>query len=182
MQSEAGRKTHWRWNVWFVWNYSRYEQHLNRLSEQGLHLSRPGMVLGRFEKDIDKRFIYQVDYRPGLRKSGTLAEYFGLLQDAGWEYLGSRKAWCYFRCPCSLGSSVTPLYTDRESVKHLYRRIRLPIGIILLLEIMIGIVDGKLFSASKIGGYSWYLLGPMVALDVLLAYGWMRLTLAERKV
>ena len=127
---------HRRLNIWLVWQHKQEERQLDRLSEEGVHLEKPGFLFSTFRTDPEARYVYRLDYQPALRVQGTVANYRALFEDAGWEYVGHYTGWYYFRKPW-VPQGVVDVYTDRQSIRSLYRRIQRMIGVVLLIELFL---------------------------------------------
>lgn len=165
-----------RANFWWVWNHDKQEKKLDALSERGIQLEKPSMFTATYVLDSSQRYAYRLDYRPHMkRRREKQEEYVAFYRDAGWEHLGSCTQWHYFRRPWA-DSVPMDIYTDIESLKQHYQRIRRTIGGVLLLEILVLI--GEIFNAyyAEKDMSLWPIVGVMAVLDLLLAYGFMQIT------
>ncbi|MZQ87027.1 DUF2812 domain-containing protein [Paenibacillus sp. 5J-6] len=160
----------------FVWNYEKDETWLTDLSAQGLHLLKPGVFCNRFEKNSTVRYVYRMDYQ---KISGTdkLDEYKALFEDSGWEHVDSLFGWHYFRKPFREEESYD-IYTDRLSLKLLFKRVQLTLGVVALANLVLLLVNApKLFTekSSQVVGSTMTFLVPIELFCVLLlAYGCLR--------
>lgn len=108
--------------MYSVWEYEKEEQDLNAASKNGLQLIRGGCFRSLFKYDDSVRYIYQLDYNPGI---GDMDRYQELFADRHWEYINSTfNGWHYFRKPYSEGMSAddTRIYTDRQSLTEMQNR------------------------------------------------------------
>lgn len=111
---------------YFVWNYEREIEDLNRASEQGWQLVKGGNFHSRFVKDDSVRYRYQLD--ASKLDTGRLQDvnrYLDSFREQGWEYINSTfNGWNYFRKPYdpNLPESAYEIYTDRESLREMNRR------------------------------------------------------------
>lgn len=81
-------KIHW------AWNDDKEERWLEKMSQEGWHLTSPSFVY-RFEKGDPADMVYRMDFQ-SLRKT-DIKEYLGLFKDAGWEHVGRFGAWYYLK-------------------------------------------------------------------------------------
>ncbi|MWV43141.1 DUF2812 domain-containing protein [Paenibacillus sp. HJL G12] len=173
--SENLKKKH---RLTWAWNYEKEEQWINELSEQGLHLKKPGLFTSLFSYDPSVRYTYGMDYQPELRTSSKLQDYFDLYQDAGWEHITSYKGvWHYFRREWNPGERPR-LYTDRESLVVQYKKLQRVIGLLLLLNLVIFSVNmANLF--SRFSSSLWGIILPVMAIYIilfgLLGYGYVKM-------
>lgn len=158
-------------NLWFVWNYGKEEERLDQRSKQGLHLAKPGLVRSKYQRSLDARYVYRLDYQPQLRTQDAKTEYLILYSEAGWEHLGECTGWHYFRQPWSPGRKPA-LYTDKESLHQFYRRIRNALVFVLLMEVagfMLNISVLTLEASRR--PETLFVLSILVMTILLLGYG-----------
>ena len=119
MSGEKTTKRAWRWL--FPWNDEKTERWLTEEARAGWRLTRVGFFGGyTFERAAPAEVGYRLDVAPSkLRDRG---EYFDLFRDAGWEHLGHRGLWHFFRKDASDGRTPE-IYTDNRSKIGKYRRI-----------------------------------------------------------
>jgi hypothetical protein len=115
MNATIIRKRKW----FFSWQDEKREAWLGELSRQGLHLKEPG-TFGSFLflKGPDKEYSYRLDYN----RNKPAEDYIQLIRDAGWEYLGTRAGWHYWRKEIVNGQ-ILELFTDPESKVQKYQRL-----------------------------------------------------------
>ena len=155
-------KTVLRW--FWAWQDEEEERWLEEMARQGWHLLRGGLVF-RFERGEPREMRYRLDYRQGTGKS--LREYFALLRDAGWEYVGSFAGWRYFRSPAA--AEAPEIYTDRESHIQMYAQLRRLLAIVMIPNLAV------LGSAATREEFSWIRI-VLLATTSLLLYGIWRLS------
>lgn len=115
MNEKLVRRFHWFW----IWQDTEQEIWLGEMSRQGLHLKALG-ALGSFlfTKGPAGEYSYRLDYNQN-KPSG---EYFQIILDAGWEYIGKKGGWHYWRKAITDGR-VPELFTDAESKIQKYQRL-----------------------------------------------------------
>lgn len=141
---------------WFLpWNDEKEEKWLTDMSKKGWHLKSirspdnvavsltevnkwsMGTGLGvlptllfpgfyHFEQNEPEDYIYRLDY---FAKLSDLDNYQQLFEDAGWEFLGKKGVWFYFRQKTEEGN-VQEIYSDNKSKIKKYRNNMVSIGII----------------------------------------------------
>ncbi len=166
-------------NIWLAWQHEREQRRLDQLSKQGVHLEKPGFLYARFRMDPGARYVYRLDYQPALRAREAVADYRALFEDAGWEYMGRCTGWQYFRKPWS-PQGVVDVYTDRQSIRSLYRRIQRMMGLVLLAELLLAAYEGGLLRAvapdiPDIWSWAWPFWVLWVVLVGALAYGFLKI-------
>jgi len=91
------------------------------MSNSGWHLSKlKGIAAYEFEKGSPVQYRYRLDYQE-IRKQQR-DDYLALFADAGWEHLGEKSGWQYFRKPKSEDQSVE-IFTDNGSKIAKYKRV-----------------------------------------------------------
>lgn len=176
MTKTRSNQLEYRTRFSFVWNYEKDESWLTGLSAQGLHLVKPGVFRNEFEKNSAVRYVYRMDYQK-ISSKANLDEYKALFEDSGWEHVDCLFGWHYFRKPFREGESYD-IYTDRLSVKLLFKRVQLTLGVVALANLALLFMNApKLFSEtrSQLMGSMFAFLVPLELLCVLLlAYGCLR--------
>lgn len=116
-------------------DFEEEEVWLHNQHKNGWRLSR--MILPCFyifEKCTPESVAYRLDYKNNAETAG----YFQLFKDYGWEYIGRRVGWLYFRKPTSQTDyeQDAEIFSDNESrldmVNHVIKTRLLPILIIFL--------------------------------------------------
>lgn len=166
-------------NLWFVWNYEIEQQRLDRLSSEGLHLEKPGKIMSRYARDPSKRYTYRMDYRPVLKTTNERRDYLDLYGDAGWTHIGNCLNWNYFRREWTL-DRTPEIYSDRESLKSHYRRIRRVLGTVFVAELPILFINADNLLIQPAGRhalpFSIAVVALLLATIATLGYGYLMLT------
>lgn len=168
----------------YVWNYEMDETWLTSLSAQGIHLAKPGVFRYRFEKDHTARYVYRLDYQ-NIKGQDNLNAYNALFEDSGWEHVGSCMGWHYFRKPYREGESYE-IYTDRSTVKQLFRRVQFTLGFAALANIPLLMINmTNLFSENRSQAIDIVLVLTVfleILCILLLAYGCLRFQQKIKKI
>jgi len=103
----------------FSWQDVEQEAWLAEMSHQGLHLYAPGS-LGSFLfiQGPAREVAYRLDYN----RDKPPDDYIQLIRDGGWEHLGLRSGWQYWRKEMRDGQ-IPELFTDPESKVQKYQRL-----------------------------------------------------------
>jgi Protein of unknown function (DUF2812). len=174
-----GDKLEKRHRLTMSWSYEKEEQWINELSRQGLHFKKARMISSFFTRDESVRYTYRLDYQTGQTNGGAkFQEYLDLYQDAGWEYVSSYgSTWHYFRKEWQPGEEPR-LYTDRESLMMLYKRLQRVMGVMLFLNLFIMIlnmVNLNAFFTERLWTIGIPLMILYLALFGVLGYGCWRM-------
>lgn len=111
------RKSKWFW----PWQDAQEEAWLEQMSLQGMHLQQMHpLAQYTFTRGEPTPFAYRLDFQDSL-KPKTKEEYLQLFADAGWEHLGEKSGWQYFRKPLQPGEN-TEVFTDAQSKIQKYNR------------------------------------------------------------
>jgi hypothetical protein len=169
--SESRTKTVFR--MLMAWNDEREQRWLAEQERAGWRLRRVRAFGYTFEQAPPAEAAYRLDFGPPPRER---AEYLALFRDAGWENLGRRGLWYFFRKPVT-GDVVPEIYTDAASRIAMYRRVAAFMAV-MLLSLVLQIAPRL---ASE-GGTGWASHSPaFLTLQLLLAavfaYGLVRLLL-----
>lgn len=105
--------------LFFSWQDEEQEAWLGEMSRRGLHLKQPGW-LGSFQfvEGPGREMAYRLDYN----RNKAPEDYIQLIKDAGWEHLGVRGGWTYWRKDAVAGSSPE-IFTDPDSKVQKYQRL-----------------------------------------------------------
>lgn len=128
MENAIARKFKWFW----PWQDEQEEGWLRKMSQQGWHLRPVGgqVRVGRWHLPVGllgiysfvmsepRDYVYRLDYQPSLKDK---QDYLQLFRDAGWESIGAREGWRYFRKEGGL-EEVNEIFTDGESKIGKYKR------------------------------------------------------------
>ena len=105
--------------LFFSWQDEKQEAWLGEMSRQGLHLKEPGLFGSfLFVKGSVQEYSYRLDYNQGKQPE----DYLQLILDTGWEHLGRRGGWHYWRKGIQ-GDQMPELFTDPESKIQKYQRL-----------------------------------------------------------
>lgn len=126
---------------YFVWDYQREIEDLNKLSEQGWQLIDGGVFSSRFKRNEDIQYRYQLDYQPKIEEKARYIESF---REFGWEYVNSTfNGWHYFRklYDPELPEEEYEIFSDRSSLNEMSNRwARLGIGLVAA-SAMISVIE-----------------------------------------
>ncbi|MCM3629627.1 DUF2812 domain-containing protein [Paenibacillus glycanilyticus] len=167
-----------------AWNYEKGEQWLNELSGQGLHFKKGGLISNSFVRDESVRYTYRMDYQMG-KEGEKLQEYLDLYQDAGWEYVSSfGLTWHYFRKEWQPGEEPQ-LYTDRESLVMLYKRLQQVFSIMMVVNLIlmfVNIINLNTFFTEGLWTLGIPLLILYLSLFALLGFGCWKIQQKVKKL
>jgi len=107
------------------WGDAREERWLAEQERAGWHLENVRCFGYTFARAAPAETAYRLDVGPSVRRDRQ--EYFDLFGDAGWEHVGARGLWQYFRKPV-VGGEVPEIYTDPGSRIAKYRRLACLMG------------------------------------------------------
>lgn len=159
MEKDTMKKFRWFW----AWNDEKEEKWLEAMSKKGWHLESIGFAgTYHFRKGQPKEYSYCLDFRTGVSKG--LEEFKQICRDAGWEELGRRGSWYYFRKE-STGGKKPEFFSDKQSRIQKYRRL------IIFLAIFLPILLNGLRIIFK-SEASW-VLSAIGIMYVFLIVGWI---------
>lgn len=140
--------------MYSAWNYEKEIEDLNKLSTQGWQLEHGGCFCSSFVRNNGLRYIYQLDYQPGLKEMGRYLETYS---EQGWEFVNRTfNGWYYFRklYDPSLSAEEYEIFTDRASVKEMNSRwAKLALTMTILFGIMLMIEGIFCITAPTIPTY-----------------------------
>ena len=108
--------------MYSAWGYKREIEDLNKMSQKGWHLTKPGLWCNCFTKNESIRYVYQLDYNT---KIDDKARYIETFREQGWEYINSTyNGWHYFRklYDPSLPQEEYEIYCDNQSLSEMQNR------------------------------------------------------------
>jgi hypothetical protein len=159
------------------WNDEKEALWLADQEKAGWHLAQVNCFGYRFERAAPGDFTYRLDFGPPARLNRQ--EYFDLFGDAGWEHLGNRGLWQFFRK--ASGAGQTPeIYTDPQSRIAMYRRVIA--FLLVMLAMLVTITSVNLSNPSAIFQREPVIFGLYLVLMGLLAYGTLRLAWVIRRL
>lgn len=125
MEKRSISKFRWFW----AWDDEKEEEWLRSMSLQGWHLQALGFPgFYRFAQGEPGDYCYSLDFRTGSSRS--LEEYRQICRDSGWQELGRRGSWHYFRKQRRDGEQPE-FFSDKDSKVQKYRRLILFLIILL---------------------------------------------------
>jgi hypothetical protein len=163
-----------------AWNDEAEGRWLAEQEKAGWHLKAVRCFGYTFERAAPADLAYRLDFGP--RRYEDKSEYFGLFRDAGWEHVGTRGLWQYFR-KAVVGGQVPEIHTDPQSRIAMYRRVLAML--VAMLAVMVTQIAPRLASDGGQGtAVSRYpaILALQVALLAVFAYGAVRLLLVIRRL
>ena len=169
MMSERNVKTVRK--VFFAWNEEAEARWLQQMALQGWHLEEVFIFTYRFVRGKPGDFVYRFDFRP-MKNRKELEEYVGLFEDAGWQYVASLSSWHYFRRE-KTGEGCDEIFSDNRSKLEKYRRLQLTMLVTSNAALISPIYLLRIVNNQPI---ILLLFGLLIALDVLLLYGILRIT------
>jgi len=89
--------------IFFVWEYEKEEQWLNKKSEEGWQLVKASIGKYQFESGIPHEYTYRLELLDKNLNSKESNSYLNFLQDTGIEMVGQCKQWIYLRCKTADG-------------------------------------------------------------------------------
>ena len=138
MDAQTCTKFRWFW----AWQDEKEEQWLDHMSEQGWHVTSLGFPgVYQFTRGEPRRYVYRLDFKHSMDKD--FKEYLQLFADAGWEHIGMRSSWQYFRTEAREGEQPE-IFTDNASKIRKYQRLVgfliffLPMYIVMLTNLIEG--------------------------------------------
>lgn len=105
-----------------AWEYEKEVEDLNLSSSNGLQLVKGGCFHSKFKRDQSVRYVYQLDYNPGIVDK---PRYFEMFEEQGWVYINSTfNGWHYFKKEFSdtLSADDMVIYSDRASLYEMQNR------------------------------------------------------------
>ena len=170
------KKTVIRWMA--AWNDEREQRWLEEQERAGWRLSRIGFVGYVLEKAPAREMAYRLDFGPNAMADWN--EYLGLYRDAGWEYVGRRGPWQFFRKPVAEGAAAPEIFTDVESRVGKYRR-ALTIAAVMLC-VMLSQTVNNLAGHGPMGPHAGLFLGIQIAVTAAFVVTVVRLLLVIRRI
>lgn len=103
----------------FSWQDEKQESWLGDMSRTGLHLKGFAPFGGfLFKQGPARDYTYRMDYN----QQKPSEEYQQLILDAGWDHLGTRNGWHYWRKEVKNGQA-SEIFTDANSKWQKYQRL-----------------------------------------------------------
>ena len=130
--------------AYFAWDFQQELNELDRMSQQGWQLVKGGCFHSRFRWEPERRYRYQLDYRPGI---DDMDRYLETFREQGWEYVNSTfNGWRYFRKAYdpALPEEEYEIFTDRSSLTEMTRRWVILARVLLAFALLMAAVEGVL--------------------------------------
>lgn len=153
-----------KFRIYSAWNYQGELETLNRASENGWQLTKPGFFNDKFIFNPDVRYRYQLDFQ----KVDDMGRYIETFREQGWEYVSTTfNGWHYFRklYDPSLSDESYEIYPDEESIKEMnHRWAKIALFISLILTIVCVIYGVNMFLKPK---WPTLIMSCMFAIEAL---------------
>ncbi len=121
------------------WDYQKEEQWLNSMMAKGYALSDYSWCRYVFEEAPVGAYVYKLDLLERAPSAPESLAYLRFLEESGVQVVATYMKWVYLRQPAHLGEFN--LYTDRKSLLSHYKTIMRFWGIMIILEIGIGLIN-----------------------------------------
>lgn len=133
------------------WKYEKEEAWLNAMSAKGMALTRYTWCKYFFEDCEPGEYIYRIELLENLPSHPISKDYIEFMEETGVECVTSYMRWVYFRKKAEDGSF--DIYSDIDSRISHYKRIVSFLGIIGLMNLMMGVINfhGAFMSLSEYG-------------------------------
>ena len=171
--------------LFFIWQDEDEERWLEEMARNGLHLASVSSF-GRytFQQGKPREFVYRLDYQEKMKQE--MQDYYQLFRDAGWEFVGERSFFKYFRKPRRAGE-VNEIFTDNRSKIAKYKRI-----LLFFLISLIGICPAFILTLTQLNNnfcfppfLSFFRYGIQVVMLLSIGlwfYGFIKLYLRIREL
>jgi len=155
------------------WNDEKEGRWLAEQEWSGWHLKAVKCFGGYvFERAAPAEMAYRLDFGPS--RFHDRSEYFGLFRDSGWEHVGTRGLWQYFR-KAAVGGRAPEIYTDPQSRIAMYRRVIAITGaMVAVMASQVGSTVSRGVSHPTMAGLPIVLV-IQVLLMAVFGYGTVRL-------
>lgn len=147
--------------VFWAWNDEKEERWLRDQAREGWHLKAVRAFSYEFERGAPADVAYRLDFQ--RRRRLNKAEYLGIFKDAGWEHVGTRRHWFYFRKAVE-GGMTPEIFSDRASRIAKYRRV---ISILAVMLVIFTAVMVPLWRPAGEGPHSGLFWGVFSAATTL---------------
>jgi hypothetical protein len=157
-----------------AWNDRKEELWLAEQERSGWRLKAVRAFGYTFERAAPSDVAYRLDFGPP--RFHDRSEYFGLFRDAGWEHVGTRGLWQYFR-KATVDGQAPEIYTDPQSRIAMYRRL------VALSAVMFSVLLSQAMPRLIVGGSTTAaarypaVFALQLVLMAVFAYGTVRLLL-----
>jgi hypothetical protein len=165
---------------WFwVWDFEKEEQWLNKMSEMGLQLTDVGICRYVFEEGRPGEYQYKLQMLDNLPDNIESQQYIKFCEESGVEHIASLLRWVYFRKKSD--GKKFELFSDIDSrIKHL-RGILVFLSTIAVAELLIFLSNlNKLFQYQELG--IGIIVGLLFVVTILISYGAIRVWISYRRL
>ncbi|MGC9338677.1 DUF2812 domain-containing protein [Listeria ivanovii] len=161
-------------------NMEKEVAYLNDMAQQGWFLKEYKSFRYHFVKGTPAEYSYAIDYK---ETTGDEEEYKTLFADAGWEHVYSYPIlngnWMYFRKLITVDETSQAIFTDKESLSQLFRKIRKRWSLFGALISIIIIVNFLIvFQINNFSGSTLFIFAVLLFLVIL--YGKMFINLTRK--
>lgn len=116
---------------WFwVWNYEKEEEWLNKMAAQGLELTGVGFARYAFREGTPGEYEYRLQLLENLPTHAESVQYLHFLEELGVEHVASMQRWVYLRKKAAEGSFE--LFSDLGSRIKQLRQIFILLAVTLV--------------------------------------------------
>ncbi len=158
--------------LFWAWDFDKEEAWLNEMARKGLHLTEVGFCKYTFEEGAPGAYHIRLELLDNLIGHKKSRAYIGFVEETGAEYVGSILRWVYFRKNKTGGGF--DLFSDIDSrIAHL-KRVLLLIGIIGVMELYCGAVNGILQLIENGISFNLFVTVLSSAITILFVYGFAR--------
>ena len=162
----------------FFIDYEKEERWVNDMAQQGWNLQKFMLIRYTFEKGE----VGEYHYRNELIGSRNIDDYLAFLEDSGIEVVHTFGGWAYFRRKASEGPFE--LYSDANSKSRYYNRILGIFGLLLIVNLMLGIMN--ILIEGKDDTPNWYVnlsVGYLnIIASLILAIPWFKVWRRKKKL
>lgn len=141
---------------------------LNDMVSSGWALNNFFFGVYTFERCEENEFVYKIDLMDSFSGTKSSMEYIKFVEETGAEYVSAWGRWVFFRKPANEGAFE--LYTDVDSQIKLYQKIRNMMGVVALLEFIIGFSQLHNLSQYNAGVGYYSLVGVIFLLGGGIGY------------
>jgi hypothetical protein len=148
----------------FAWQDEKQESWLGDMSRKGLRLKGFGLFGSfLFEQGPARDYAYRLDYN----QDKPSEDYQQLILDSGWEHVGERNGWHYWRKEVKSGQA-SEIFTDTESKWQKYQRLFTTYTVSMPAVVTMYIIGAAAFHRFPGRHPQWF-----VVTFVILFMGWI---------
>ncbi len=161
------------------WSDAKHEGWLTEQARSGWHVKRVHGWGYSLERGEPADVAYRLDVRPWDRAERD--EYLALFRDAGWEHVGSRGVWEFFRKPV-VGGEAPEIHTDPVSRIAIYRRAMVFLAGMTIIPLTVLVPALTRSASTPLSGSQLLALASVIALAAFFLYGTVRLVLVINRL